>query len=160
MPKEEPEIKVEKAKDEGGGIKVIQTEAELAPPLTEEAEKAEAEMAEQEIAAKKVIGKMPILPGVIKPPLRFESLALQEGTGYPIPLYREEDLEDIASLIAELGLEMHPGFQVLLAMGGLHAAWFIGLMQWRRTGRKGDIRKSSETGEVAKVEHKGEETRA
>lgn len=160
MAEKEADIKVEKAEEGGKGIKVTRTEGELEPPLTAEAEKFEAEAAEQEIAAKKVVGKMPISPAVIKPPLRFEGLALAEVTGYPGWIYTEEDLEDIASLIAECGWEADPRIQVIFALVGLHGAKFTGYMAWRRSGRPGDLKKRTETGEVEKVEHKGEETLA
>lgn len=153
---ENEEIKVEKTPGDSG-IRITPTESELAPPLTEDREREEARIAEEEVTPKKIIGKMPISPIIIKPPLRFETLALQEATGYPVPIWSEEDIEDLANFVADLGLEMHPGFQVLLSMVTAHAAWFLGFSAWRRAGRPGDLKRGSETGEVAKTERPGEE---
>lgn len=147
---EKDEIKVEKTAADTG-INITPTERELEPPLTEEREREEAAVAEEGIAAKKAIGKMPISPIIIKPPLRFETLALQEATGYPVPIWSEEDIEDLANFVADLGLEMHPGFQVLLSMVTAHAAWFLGFSAWRRAGRPGDLKRASETGETEKT---------
>lgn len=146
-------IKIDKVSGEGSGIKITPTKGELPPPLEAGAEPPPAE----EIKAERVTGKIPISPAVIKPPLRFEGLALSEITGYPGFIYSEEDLEDIALLIQECGLEADPKIQVLIALLGLHAAKFTGYMAWKRTGRPGDLKKASDTGEVERIKRPPEE---
>lgn len=152
----EPEIKVEKKAKEPG-IQITPTPGELEPPLAKE--EAVEEPTEEEIAAKRVVGKIPLSPAVVKPPLRFEGLALAEATGYPGWIWTEEDLEDFAMLIQECGLSADPRIQVLIGLFTLHGAKLMGYVAWRKSGKKGDLRKS-ETGEAPKKERPGEEVRA
>ena len=157
MTQDDKGINIEKAAADSGGISVQRTEGELPPPLTEEKERAEAAYEAEETAGKRVLGKVPISPAVIKPPLRFEGLALAEITGYPGWMYTEEDLEDIATLIQECGWEADPRIQVLFALVGLHGAKLTGYLAWKRSGRSGDLKKRTETGEQPKTERPGEE---
>jgi len=155
---EDKDIKIERDKGGSAGISIERAEGEIAPPLTEERLAEEERPPEEQIAAKKIVGKMPLLPGVVKPPLRFEGQVLAEITGYPGWMYTEEDLEDIATLIAECGIEADPRLQVVIALLGLHAAKFTAYVAWRRTGRKGDIRsREAETGTITKTERPPEE---
>jgi len=149
------DIEINQPPDTGGGIKITEQPTEIAPPLgaPEEGEEGPAE----EIEPGRVTGKMPLSPAVIKPPLRFEGMVLSEITGYPGWLYTEEDLEDIAELIRECGWEMDPRIQILLSLVTIHGAKFTGYMAWKRTGRKGDLRKVSSTGEVEGTKRPKEE---
>lgn len=147
-------VKIEKT--EPSGIKIQKTKGELAPPLTEE-KIVEEEKAGEEVVAKKVIGKIPLSPAVVKPPLRFEGLILSEITGYPHFIYTEEELEEITQLVQECGLEADPRLQVLISLGTIHAVKFADYQRWKRSGRPGDLKKK-EKGEVEKTPRpKGEE---
>lgn len=156
-PEAEPEIKVEKKAKETG-IKVTPTPGELPPPL-KEGEEVETPL-EEEIAAKKVMGKIPLSPAVVKPPLRFEGLALAEATGYPGWIWTEEDLEDFAMLIQECGIQADPRIQVLIGLFTLHGAKMMGYMAWKKAGRPGDLKKLEETGETKRKERPGEKIEA
>ncbi len=138
------DIEVKKEGPSGEGIKITEQATEIKPPL----EEGEEVKPEEEIEPGRVTGKIPLSPAVIKPPLRFEGMVLAEITGYPGWLYTEEDLEDIAELIRECGWEMDPRLQILLSLVTIHGAKFTGYMAWKRTGRKGDLRKVSKTGEL------------
>jgi hypothetical protein len=143
----------------GAGISIKATDGEIAPPLTME-KQAEEEAAAEAAEPKKIVGKLPLSPAVIKPPLRFEGMLLSQLTGYPGWMYTEEDLTDICDLIAQCGFEADPKIQVLISLVGLHGAKFAGYMAWRRGTKKDDLRKiNKETGEAVKpVVPKGEET--
>ena len=145
---------------EGGsrGISIETAKGELQPPLTEERMEEERVAEEEQVLPKKVVQKLPLSPSVVKPPLRFEGLVLAEVTGYPGWMYTEEELQDFCDLIAQCGIELDPRLQVLLGLTTLHAAKFVGYTMWKKTGKKGSL-KEKETGEVAKIEVKGEETR-
>ena len=147
------DIKINKESAGEGGIKVIEAPTEIKPPL----EGPEEEAPVEEIEPGRVTGKIPLSPAVIKPPLRFEGMVLAEMTGYPGWLYTEEDLEDIAELIRECGWEMDPRIQILLSLVTIHGAKFTGYMAWKRTGRKGDLRTTSKTGEVERTKRAKEE---
>jgi len=147
------DIKIKKESAGEGGIKVIEAPTEIKPPLEGPEEEAHVE----EIEPGRVTGKIPLSPAVIKPPLRFEGMVLSEITGYPGWLYTEEDLEDIAELIRECGWEMDPRIQILLSLVTIHGAKFTGYMAWKRTGRKGDLRTASKTGEVERTKRPKEE---
>lgn len=149
----EGDVEVKQAPAGEGGIKVVEPPTEIKPPL----ESPEEETPTEEIEPGKVTGKIPLSPAVIKPPLRFEGMVLAEMTGYPGWLYTEEDLEDIAELIRECGWEMDPRIQILLSLVTIHGAKFTGYMAWKRTGRKGDLRKVSKTGEIEPTKRPKEE---
>lgn len=147
------DIKIKQPPGGGEGIKITEPPTEIKPPL----ELGEEEAPPEEIEPGRVTGKIPLSPAVIKPPLRFEGMVLAETTGYPGWLYTEEDLEDIAELIRECGWEMDPRIQVLLCLVTIHGAKFTGYMAWKRSGRKGDLRKASSTGEAERTKRPKEE---
>lgn len=155
MAETEGDIKIKQEPGGEGGIKITEQPTEIKPPL--ETPEGEEEPSPEEIEPGKVTGKIPLSPALIKPPLRFEGMVLAEITGYPGWLYTEEDLEDIAELIRECGWEMDPRIQVLLSLVTIHGAKFTGYMAWKRTGRKGDLRKVSTTGELDKTKRPKEE---
>ena len=136
-------IKIEKP--EPSGIKITPTKGEIPPPIGEEEE-----FPPEEIPIKKITGKIPLSPAVIKPPLRLEGLVLAETTGWEGWIYQESDLDDLCALIEQCGIEADPKIQVLLALGTLHGAKFTAYLAWKRGGRRGDLRKKRETGEVEK----------
>jgi len=148
------ELKIEKEEAHPGGIGVEPTEGEIKPPL----EQPEGEEIPEEVPeAKRVMGKVPLSPAVIKPPLRLEGTVLAEATGWKGWLYTEEELNDLCELIEQCGIEMRPQVQVLIAFGTIHGVRIAGYMAWKRRGRPGDTRK--QTGEKPKEEKPGEETR-
>ena len=134
----------------GGGIRIEQTEGEIKPPLTELP--AGAPPDGEDIEPKKITGKIPLSPAVVKPPLRLEGLVLAEFTGWNGWLYTEEELEEWAQLIAQMGIEMTPGMQVIAGLGTMHAARFIGFQAWRKIGKPGDTRRKKNMGELPKRE--------
>ena len=143
----------------GGGIRVEQVEGEMKPPLSEQ--EVEKLGAGEEIEPKKITGKIPLSPAIIKPPLRLEGLVLSEMTGWPGWIYSEEDLEDFAQLIAQLGIEMSPGLQVIIGLGTLHGAKVIAYQAWKKGGRPGDLKRKKNMGELPKREElPGEEVKA
>ncbi len=144
------DIKVKQEPAGDAGIKVVEAPTEIKPPLSAEGA-GEEQPSVEEIEPARVTGKIPLSPAVIKPPLRFEGMVLAEMTGYPGWLYTEEDLEDIAELIRECGWEMDPRIQILLSLVTIHGAKFTGYMAWKRTGRKGDLKKESSTGELERT---------
>ena len=154
----EPGIEVEKPTEaeKGKGIEIERKKAEIPPPLPE----GEEVVAEEEVAAKKVIGKIPIHPAVVKPPLRLEGNVLAQLTGFPGWIYTEEELDAIAELITECGWEMDPRIQIILALGTLHGVKFMAMRIWQAQGRPGDLRRKKETGVVEREEKPGEEIKA
>ena len=131
---EEEKIKVERKEEEKlppSGLRVTRArEAEVPPPLLEE-EIAEVPP-EVRVAA---IGKIPISPAVVKPLLRFEGIALAETTNFSGFLYTEEDLENIAELVQQCGLQATPMLQLFLALGGMHAERGFAYFAWRKGGK-------------------------
>lgn len=144
-----------------GGIQIKQTEGEIKPPL-EDQFKEEAEKGvegEEEEVTRKITEKIPISSAIIKPPLRLEGNVLAEVTGYPGFMYTEEELEEITALIQELGVMLSPSIQVVIALATMHGAKFTAFQIWKRTGKRGDLKK--QTGEVEKKEvPPGEEVHA
>lgn len=154
------ELKVEKGEGESAGISFEQAKGEIKPPL--EGYEGEGgiegdQRAAEEVVGKRITGKVPISPAMVKPPLRFEGLILSEATGYPGWIYTEEDLDDIATLIQECGWELNPAIQVFVALLTLHGAKFVGFQNWKRSGRIGDLKQKSGTGEHRREDRPGEE---
>lgn len=120
----------------GAGIIMGEPTGDLEPPIKEEA------AAEPEIpTAREISKKLPISAAVVKPPLRFEGQVLSQITGYPGWIYTEEDLEEIARLVQECGLEVSPVIQLMIALTGIHATKFTGYVAWKKKGRPGDLGK-------------------
>ena len=118
----------------GGGIEITPrvAEGQVEPPLKSEEE------AQPEVPPEvKVIreGKIPIHPVVIKPLFRFEGNMFAELTGYQGWLYSEEDIQAIADLIQQTGLQATPVWQLILLILGLHAEKGMGWVMWRRKQR-------------------------
>ena len=157
----EPGAKIIKESGEGtGGIQIKPTEGEIEPPLKEQfKEEAESRAEGEEEVTRKITEKIPISSAIIKPPLRLEGNVLAEVTGYSGWIYTEEELAEITALIQELGIMLTPQIQIVIALLTIHGAHFTGWQIWKRTGKKGDLKK--QTGEVAKKEvPEDEEVRA
>lgn len=151
---------IEKVKGQEAGIKIERTEGEIRPPLagSEKPEGIPSEGGEGEIAPKKITDRIPISSAIIKPPLRLEGLVLSELTGWQGWCWTEEDLEEYAQLIAQLGLELSAAMQVVIGLVTLHGAKFMAFQAWKKSGRPGDLKKR--TGEIESKQRKGEEVRA
>ena len=143
-PKQKP-FEVTPPAGKSSGIAITRKgESEVRPPL-EMPEGGELPPEGLEPGLEKVTsGKIPINPAVVKPLLRFEGIALNEFTGYPGWLYQEEDLENIAELVQQTGLEATPVMQLGLVLVGLHAEKTMGFFAWRKAGRpkEGEEKKS------------------
>jgi len=134
----EPEEKVieiaPEKKAEPTGIKIEPArKPDVAPPLLDLGAEAEEEIPPAVKVARE--GKIPISPGVIKPLFRFEGLALAETTNFAGFIYTEEDLDDIAQLVEQTGLEATPVLQLFLALSGMHASRGLAFFAWRRAGK-------------------------
>ena len=154
-------VEIKQPPETEGGIKVEETPGEIPPPLQEgEGEEAPPGAEEEAPPGKRIISKVPISPAVIKPLLRLEGNVLAQATGYPGWLYTEDEADAISTLISECGWEMDPRFQIVLSIGTLHAGKFMAMKIWEKTGRPGDLKKVSTTGEIEKKERPGEGTKA
>lgn len=143
--KETTGAKVTREPGKGEGIEVKATKGEIAPPL---GKKGEEETGKEEEITRKVTEKIPISSAIIKPPFRLEGNVLAEATGWPGWIYSEEDLEELTKLIQECGVMLAPQIQIVIAILSLHGAKFTGYMAWKKSGKKGDLRK--QTGEIEK----------
>lgn len=79
-------------------------------------------------------GKVPLHPAMVKIPLRAEGLILSEWTKWEGWLYTEAELNDIADLAIQVGIELNPAMQFFTALLGAHAFKMIGFVRWRRAG--------------------------
>lgn len=145
MAEEHPEaIKAEReiSRPPASGIVTTRRRAtEYAPPLAREegegvpptAEELRVEQEEQKLrtAAR---GKIPILPGAVRIPMRFEGEFLAAVTGWDGWKYSDEDLEDFVTLVQACGLEASPAIQLLGIFVGLHGAKLAGYTTWKKKG--------------------------
>lgn len=79
-------------------------------------------------------GKIPIVPGAVRLPLRFEGEFLAVTTGWEGWRYSDEDLEDIVELVQACGLEASPAIQLIACLSGVHAAKLAAFAAWKKKG--------------------------
>lgn len=79
-------------------------------------------------------GKIPIVPGAVRLPLRFEGEFLSVTTGWDGWRYSDEDLEDIVELVQACGLEASPAMQLVACLAGVHAAKLAAFAAWKKKG--------------------------
>ena len=126
------------------GISFKRVEGDIPPPAArmKPEEKAEAteEKAEEDKARDFARGGIPLHPAVIRLPASVFGRLATELSGYEGFTFTREELEDLASLWMECGIEADPRLQAMVgsvAMLGVKAG---GYTAWRRQGRPGDIR--------------------
>ena len=135
------------------GIRTIRRRpTEYEPPLAQDkegegvpptAEELQVEKAEQKLRTA-AGGKIPIVPGAVRLPLRFEGEFLAVTTGWDGWRYSDEDLEDIVELVQACGLEASPAMQLVACLAGVHAAKLAAFAAWKKKGiRKAPISKGS-----------------
>ena len=127
----------ETSEEEKEGLSFEPTPGEMKPPLGVEGfEGAEGEEAlgKEEIAPAKV--KAPLHPAVPKLVFAAEGNLLAEATKYEGWRYTDQELELLAQVICDLGLEIDPKWQALISVLLVHSEKFAGYIQWRRGGKR------------------------
>ena len=126
------------------GISFNRVEGDIPPPSNrmKPEEKIEAihEQYEEDKARDFAKGGLPLHPAVIRLPASVFGRLATELSGYEGFAFTREELEDLASLWMECGIEADPRLQAMVgsvAMLGVKAG---GYTAWRRQGRPGDIR--------------------
>lgn len=92
-------------------------------------------------------GKIPIVPGAVRLPLRFEGEFLAVTTGWDGWRYSDEDLEDIVELVQACGLEASPAIQLIACLSGVHAAKLAAFAAWKKKGVRKTAKGTSEEAE-------------
>lgn len=123
-----------------GGIRFTKPESQVAPPFAGREEEEEFKQplppregmpAEERLKA----GKVPLHPAMVRLPLRMEGIILSEWLGWEGFLYDEASLNDLAEMGAQLGIELNPMMQFVVAMVSIHLIKFGGYYGWVKRGK-------------------------
>lgn len=131
-----------KAKVEGaGGIKFTKQEGQVAAPFTGREEEEELKQplpSREELGAEERIlraGKVPLHPAVIRLPFSILGRIGTELTGYPGFTFTEMELNDLAELWVQCGVEMNPLLQASIGTTAMVGGKSLGYFAWVKAGK-------------------------
>lgn len=118
-------------------------ELDSKPPITEEevapgAEGAEAKgkrVAEEVAAGELKKGKVPLHPAMIRLPLSVIGRVAETATGYRGFEFTDRELNDLAELWMQCGIEISPVAQAIVASVSILGFKAGGYFAWRRAGK-------------------------
>lgn len=135
-------MEVKKEPTSGGGIRFVKPEAQVKPPF--EGREAEEDLAqplpsrEGELRAEERVmraGKVPLHPAVIRLPFSIFGRIGTELTGYPGFTFTEMELNDLAELWVQCGVEMNPLLQASIGTTAMVGGKSLGYFAWVKSGK-------------------------
>ena len=125
------------------GLHFTTEEAQIAPPLSAEISEEEEELGEVPRrpgageAAERVArqGKIPLHPAVIRLPASILGRVGTELTGYPGFTFTEQELNDLADLWMQCGIEMNPLMQASIGTTAMLGGKSLGYFAWVKSGK-------------------------
>ena len=125
------------------GLHFTEAEGQAEPPLTSEEEEIEetAELGEipeeRRAAAGRVArqGKVPLHPAVIRLPASILGRVGTELTGYPGFTFTDQELNDLADLWMQCGIEMSPMIQAAVGTTAMLGGKSLGYLAWVKAGK-------------------------
>lgn len=133
---------IEKSHVEGaGGIKFTKPPSQVKPPFAgreEEEELKEPLPPRAEIGAEERVmraGKVPLHPAAIRLPASILGRVGTELTGYPGFTFTEQELNDLAELWIQCGIEMNPLLQASIGTTAMVGGKSLGYFAWVRAGK-------------------------
>ena len=127
--------------ESGSGMKFTKPEGQIAPPFEgrdKEEELQEAMPARGEIAPEEKVmraGKVPLHPAVIRLPFSIFGRIGTELTGYPGFTFTEMELNDLAELWVQCGVEMNPLLQASIGTTAMVGGKSVGYFAWVKAGK-------------------------
>ena len=129
---------MEKSNDMGG-VSFTADEGEYKPPLAvdEDGSGPGTDRLNLEQEGEKVArtGKVPLHPAVIRLPFSIFGRVGTELTGYPGFTFTEQELNDLAELWMQTGVEMPPMMQAMVGTTAMAGGKVLGYYAWRRAGK-------------------------
>ena len=137
------EVKKETASDEGGGggIKFTKPPGEVKPPFSgrEEDEQFREPLPDRgEVGGEERVaraGKVPLHPAVIRLPFSILGRVGTELTQYPGFTFTEQELNDLAELWVQCGIEASPILQASIGTTAMTGGKFLGYFAWVKAGK-------------------------
>lgn len=125
-------------KEDAGGMQFRKQEGQVKPPFEGREEEEEAlpprgEIGAEERAAR--AGKVPLHPAVIRLPFSILGRVGTELTGYPGFTFTETELNDMAELWMQCGVEMNPLLQASIGTTAMVGGKFLGYAAWVKAGK-------------------------
>ncbi len=142
---------------DGGGMKFTKPAGQIKPPYEgrdEEEELQQALPARGEIAPEEKVmraGKVPLHPAVIRLPFSIFGRIGTELTGYEGFSFTEMELNDLAELWVQCGVEMSPLLQASIGTTAMVGGKSLGYFAWIKAG-KPKLHKPGESYEKEKKE--------
>ena len=127
--------------DDGGGMKFTKPEGQIEPPFAGREKEEELQQAIPERgevpAEEKVMraGKVPLHPAVIRLPFSILGRVGTELTGYPGFTFTEMELNDLAELWVQCGVEMNPMLQASIGTTAMLGGKSLGYFAWVKAGK-------------------------
>jgi len=134
-------MEVTKSKVEGGGgMQFTKPEAEVAPPFQgrDEDEQLREPLPVRELGAEEKVmraGKVPLHPAAVRLPASIAGRVGFELTGYSGFVFTEAELNDLAELWCQCGVEMSPLLQASIATSAMMGAKSLGYFSWVKQGK-------------------------
>ena len=125
----------EREPETGPSVSFRKMEGEIKPPL---ADMSEEELGPPTIAPQERVaraGKVPLHPAAIRLPFAITGRALSELTHYPGFVYTEQELNDLAELWIQCGIEASPLAQAILATVTMFGMKILVYGMWIRAGK-------------------------
>ncbi len=128
--------------DTGAGMKFVKAAGETKPPFEgrEEDEELKQQMPPQQgvVGAEERVmraGKVPLHPAVIRLPFSIFGRVGTELTGYPGFTFTEMELNDLAELWMQCGVEMNPLLQASIGTTAMVGGKSLGYFAWVKAGK-------------------------
>ena len=135
------EVKATKEPGEATGIRFTKPKSQIEPPFKGREEEEEfkeplpdkgtLEAQEQVMRA----GKVPLHPAVIRLPFSIFGRIGNELTGYPGFVFTEQELNDLAELWVQCGVEMNPLLQASIGTTAMVGGKSLGYLAWVKAGK-------------------------
>lgn len=112
-----------------------EVKGEISPPISpEEISEGEEEASQADEIRKVQKGAVPLHPAVIRLPVGVLGRVLRELTTYPGFEFTDQELNDLAELWMECGVEMNPVAQATTGTMAMMAGKVGGYVAWKRQG--------------------------
>lgn len=130
------EVKKERV-SAGEGIRFTRPTSSTKPPLAEREEEAGEEILRKEAREEEVlrVGKVPLHPAAVRLPASILGRIGTELTGYPGFTFTEQELNDLAELWIQCGIEMNPLLQASIGTTAMVGFKSLGYFTWVKAGK-------------------------
>ena len=133
------ELKMDKGPKSSEGMRFTQPKANTKAPFDGRPEEEQQEQAlppKGEAPEGQILkaGKVPLHPAVVRLPASVFGRIGTEALGYPGFTFTDKELEDLAELWAQTGVEMSPMLQAAIGTSAMFGGKVLGYYIWKKMG--------------------------